>query len=752
MEDAGPSDGSLTQGGNALPVPGKPARETLVRQLDNLIRQGRPAELLAIVELLPNEARTRPIRLRQVIALLLLARLPEAEALRERLLSGATTDEAQRLVIEFWRIARRCAGADQVAEAAFAAGCAATLLHGHDVLPSMSDRHLLDGLLADAVSGKGEFAVSILGMLLDRGVDRSFFIKFVGSLGGSRPHLDGKRPLDVMADRARAVAAEPDAPSARKEGAALILYAAQDFQNALKVATGAPPGGIAAMVAEDAQKRVAVSQQMRKRATASARRSSAATRLNPPFIVVHRGGQDYFALCAASLAMQNGASNVVLLGDASTATIGIGRYAAISDYFDAAAAFAPSYVHHSVSEPVYGLFSFQRWLVVEEYCRKNRIDQCVVIDSDALAFSSASEIIAAMPEGYGMNDWTWTTTVRDRLALSGLADCMRSVYARPREEVVPFVNRLGRYIAGRPDRSFQDMHMFYHYRDSTRGVVLSQYSVPFHGGLDQASTLSNGLETGSPGELAPIVLGKSLKRPYLENGRLHFREEGGEGRLIRYHTVHCQGPAKAVLHHYAQLMLSEGKASLATWEGAPVAAPKDATPPPAEAVSTPAPARLPDSSLIRMPNLRHAEHAALKEKLRQHVARLGPLNVDIKVRLPEGATVEAGDDLPVELHVHNPGQRGFEDGFEGFAALTAGFLIALDTPAGPEKVAEPRLPVPAGGFPAGTTTVITGSLPTAKLQPGRYVVSAGLVFEYIRWFERDVAKRPTVAFNVVTGD
>ena len=56
-------------------------------------------------------------------------------------------------------------------------------------------------------------------------------------------------------------------------------------------------------------------------------------------------------------------------------------------------------MHHSVSEPIYGLFSFQRWLVVEEFCRKNRIDQCVVIDSDALAFSSASEIIAAMPPG-----------------------------------------------------------------------------------------------------------------------------------------------------------------------------------------------------------------------------------------------------------------------------------------------------------------------------------------------------------------
>ncbi|WP_439548355.1 hypothetical protein [Falsiroseomonas sp.] len=728
---------------------GEVRHEQLVRQLDALIKAGRTEDVLPLVAALPDDAVPRPVLLRKVVALLMLGRLAEAVPSRAALIDGVTETEAHRLVIELWRVARRCAAMGKGPEATFAADAAATLLGRFDLLPTVPDRQLLEGLQADAINGGGEFAIAILGHLLHRGIERSFFIKFLAGLGGSRPHLGGKRPLDVLAARARAVAEQPDAAPLLREGAALMLYAAQDFARAVTVAEGAPAGSLAALVAADAGKRVKVSDQMRRRAVAPAKKVARAAKDHPPFIVVHRGGQDYVALCAASLALQNGANNVVLLGDDTTATIGIGRYAAISDYFESAAAFAPSYVHHSVSEPIYGLFSFQRWLVVEEFCRKNRIDQCVVIDSDALAFSSASEIIAAMPPGYGMNDWTWTTTVRDRMALAGLADCMRSVYARPRDEIVPFVNSLGRMVTGREARSFQDMHMFYHYRDTTKGVVVSQYAQPFHGGLDQASTLDNGLEVGAPGELAPIVLGRALKRPYLQDGRLHFREEGGAQRFIRFHTVHCQGPAKAVLHHYAALMLPGAEDTLAAWASHPAPTLKASTMPvnaqaPQDASSQPA-----NPTLKHVPNLRLPEHAALKERLRGFVNALAPLGLQVSLRLADGPVLTAGGQLRLELEIHNPGARGYPDAFEGYAALLAGFVITAETADGIRKVAEPRWAVPEGGFPAGATVTLAGTLPTAKLAPGRYKVSADLVFEYTRWFERNVDQRPTLTFEVV---
>ena len=335
------------------------------------------------------------------------------------------------------------------------------------------------------------------------------------------------------------------------------------------------------------------------------------------------------------------------------------------------------------------------------------------------------------------------------MALAGLADCMRSVYARPWDEIVPFVNSLGRMVTGREARSFQDMHMFYHYRDTTKGVVVSQYAQPFHGGLDQASTLDNGLEVGAPGELAPIVLGRALQRPYLQDGRLHFREEGGAQRFIRFHTVHCQGPAKAVLHHYAALMLPGAEDTLAAWASHPASTLKASTMP----VSAPAPeaaaSQPANPTLKQVPNLRLPEHAALKERLRGFVNARAPLGLQVSLRLADGPVLTASSQLRLELEIHNPGARGYPDAFEGYAALLAGFVITAETADGIRKVAEPRWAVPEGGFPAGATVTLAGTLPTARLAPGRYKVSADLVFEYIRWFERNVDQRPTLTFEVV---
>ncbi len=664
-----------------------------------------------------------------------------AEALAADLLRGLTAAEAGGAVEEMWRAARRCAASGLAAAAASAARLAGEVLDRHPVLASLPLGRLLEGLHADSHNGEGRWTLPILAEVLRQQPTSGFFIKFLSGLGGSRPNLGGRRRLDILADQARAL--PESAPPALRGAAALVLFAAQDAAAAARAGQGAPQGSVGAEAGAEGARRLAVGRALRE--AAGAPRGRVVPRDEPPFIVVHKGGQDYVALCAASLAVQNGANNVVLLGDHATATIGIGRQAAIADHFEAAAAFAPSYVHHAVSEPAYGLFSFQRWLVVEEYCRRNRIDQCVVIDSDALAFSPASEIIAAMPPGFAMNDWTWTTTVRDRRGLAALADHLRSLYARPREEVVRLVNRLGRVVTGQDARSFQDMHMFYSFRDRNPALMFSQYQLPFHGGLDQASTLANGVEVGAPGDLAPLVLGRPLKRPHLVDGRLCFRA-AADGRLLRFHTVHCQGPAKAIMHRYAALLLPGAEAELAAWRSEPPPAPPP-KPAPA-AASAPGPALGPLAAAPPLPNLRAPEHAALRDRLRAAVAELGPLAVAVELRLPR-TEIAAGQDLPVELVLRNEGTRTLPTQLLGHTALSIGFELAARGPAGPRRVGEPRLAAPPFGLPAGQALTLRAMLPAARLAPGDYELNADLVYEYVRWFRKDPAARPTAAFHVV---
>lgn len=715
------------------PIPKIAAEDArLFAQIDQCLRTGQldAAEAaLRQADLADPRVALRLIRLR-----LRGDRPADAEALAPAFLQALTPDLAAEALPDLWREARQSAAAGSAEAASLAARLAADLLDRHDVLARVPLQALLEGLNADSQSEEGRWTLPILAEILAREPQHpTFFIKFLSGLGGSRPHLGGKRRLDVLAERARALPAE--ASPALHNAAALLLFAAQDASGAQAEGRAAPPGSIGAQAGADAGQRLAVSAALRQAALAP--RGRVVPRDEPPYIVVHKGGQDYVALCAASLALQNGANNVVLLGDQATARIGIGRQAAIAEYFEAAAAFAPSYIHHAVSEPTYGLFSFQRWLVVEEFCRKNRIDQCVVIDSDALAFSPASEIIAAMPPGFAMNDWTWTTTVRDTRGLSQLADHLREIYARPREEVLALVGALGRTVAGQSERSFQDMHMFYSFRDRFPDVMFSQYERPFHGGLDQAATLANGVELGSPGDLAPLVLGRPLKRPYLVDGQLGFRATA-DGRMVRFHTVHCQGPAKAMMHRYAALLLPGAEAEIAAWRSAPapVAAP------------APAPVTAPDLAGRPLPNLRTPEHAALRERLRAAVAALGPLNVAIELRLPR-AEIAAGQDLPVEVVLRNEAAHTLPTQLLGHAALSIGFQLTARGAAGPRRVGEPRLAAPPLGLPAGQTLTVRADLPAARLAPGEYELNADLVYEYVRWFRKDPAARPSAAFRVV---
>lgn len=718
-----------------------------IKQAQALFRKHRAPEAEAILAEILREGPSPEAARRLTVIRLLHGNLPGAEPLREQV-RGLVGQAAAMWVVELWTTARRCGGSEMPAAAAFATILADDQLAADMVLPAMEERQLREGLHADSLYGSGRNALYALGYLLRRTSDRSFVIKFFAGLGGNRPHL-GQRPrLEQLASVATAICDETDADPVLRDGAALILYATQNFTAGMRIGIGAAPGSTAATVTDDSTMRVEVGAELRAAALAGPPRGRVVPKDQPPFIVVHRGGQDYVRLCAASLALQNGANNVVLLGDASTATIGVGRYAAIADYFEGAARLAQNFVHHSIMEATYGLFSFQRWLMVEEYCRKNRIDQCVVIDSDALAFSSASEIIETMPAGYLMNDWTWTTTVRDTRALGALAEFTQAIYVKPPEEIAAIAHARGRSVANGAARSFQDMHLFYYFRDTHTDQVVSQYRIPMHGGLDQAAAMDNGVETGLPNDLVLAVPGLPLKRPLLDDGKLYFRKSGEDGSLVRFHTVHCQGPAKAAMHHYAALSLPRAQDALARWRAVPraVETPPATPPTPIPATAPPEPeagqAVASDTDRKPLPNLRLPENLELRDRLRARVDGLGELDSEITLSLPDGPRVAAGDTLAVSVTLVNRCDASLPILVEGHEALVLGFEFLTETPEGLRSARHARLSLPVEDLPAnGAPLTVTGLIRANKLAPGRYHLAVDLLFDHLRWFQKDPAKR-----------
>jgi len=491
----------------------------------------------------------------------------EAARLKLALLAASREDDNPEVLARLFAAAREFAHAGKAFEASCLADVAAALLDQYNVLDRLDNMVVLHGLLTDAQSGDGRWTLKLLGNLAHRGAGSEFPLLLVDALGGTRPALGSRARMALLADQAREVLRTGTDDSALRDGAFLMLLVAQDYDSLAKPSSMIPDGA-AFEIPADARDRVLTRRRLQEAALRAPATLTHAGNDKPPFIVVHRGAQDYVALCAASLALSNGRGNVVLIGDDSTATLDAGRYVPLANYFQSADSLAPDFVHHSVNEPNYTLFSFQRWLVVEEFCRRNNIDQCVIMDSDTLAYSSAAEIIDNMPCGYEMNNWTWTTTIRSTRALSELADFIRNFYARPPKEVLTDSERYGRRVERRDARSFQDMHMFHLFRRMNPSVMLNQYDIEHHGGLDQAAGLSNGLEVGIPNDLVRSLPGRPLKRPYIDGGCLHFRDAVA-GNLVRFRTVHCQGPSKAALHHYAALLLPGGKSRAATWRGAP---------------------------------------------------------------------------------------------------------------------------------------------------------------------------------------
>ena len=283
----------------------------------------------------------------------------------------------------------------------------------------------------------------------------------------------------------------------------------------------------------------------------------------PPFVVIHNGNQDYFRCCIESLVRQNGAQNVIAIGQGldAEALHGI-RVVDIANVESKSKAFRKIYHHCAVTNYEYELFCFQRWFILSEFLSQANIDQCVMVDSDILGFSDAAQMIDVLPTDTAMSDWAWTCPIRDRNVLEQLTDCMTEIYSQPTEAIRTFIDTYGAPASGQA-RSMQDMtflHMFGNVR-TDRLAQLARRTDLF--GFDTNISLSSGFETAHYSSASQALLFHKVKDVRWQDGRPILTLTGSR-TAVPFHTLHFQGLAKILMPQYLANADSDMRPSDAT--------------------------------------------------------------------------------------------------------------------------------------------------------------------------------------------
>lgn len=284
---------------------------------------------------------------------------------------------------------------------------------------------------------------------------------------------------------------------------------------------------------------------------------------SPPVVVVHLGLQPYVELCLERAARSNPRGGVVLLGDASNAGIGIGEHHRLEDpsLQDDIAEFREVYQHSSTKGEKFERLCIERWFFVRNFMRRQRLDRCLVIDTDVLLFCDVAEE-AARFRNAGMTFARWDESrllphcnfIGTRSAIESFCSYVLEVYREParlRSVKVKNGKKFGRHWVS-------DMSLFADW--STRGacaIGMLEDAVADGVAYDDAIDRTRGYVRRS---FAPGVL-----RPWKW---IEYRDGVPHARSLRVGDV----PLKCVHFHgaFKDLMARHTRGITDDWEAAKI--------------------------------------------------------------------------------------------------------------------------------------------------------------------------------------
>lgn len=269
-----------------------------------------------------------------------------------------------------------------------------------------------------------------------------------------------------------------------------------------------------------------------------------------PIIFLHRGNSAYLRYSLGQARRSNPRSAVVLLGDETN-----GGYEGVEHvhhraFYTRAAELDRTYRHFSTNGLDYERFSFQRWLILDEFLAARGYEQCLYLDSDVLLFADVTE------DRRRFADYDFTIAhdtgsvffLNRRPALRELGDFILDIY-RGRERYT-YDRMVAHYVARR--------------RNGLAGgscdmTALGFFAEARYGRVGDVAVVRDG-------SVYDVAIGAE-QGFLMRDGAKDLRWEGGipygtlasSGRAVRFNALHFQGTVgkQRIAHAFEQAGAAE---------------------------------------------------------------------------------------------------------------------------------------------------------------------------------------------------
>lgn len=271
-----------------------------------------------------------------------------------------------------------------------------------------------------------------------------------------------------------------------------------------------------------------------------------------PIVFIHTGYSSYLEFTLRQAKHTNPDSDLILLGDESNNRFDFITHVNMKDCFGQANEFAKVYQHYSTNTYEYELFCFQRWFVLEEYLLSKGYEEVFVCDSDIMLYSNISDVVNSNYSDIDIGVVYNATKNHVCIGLSYwkvkylkyLNECMLEIY-KNKDCLNQMKSLWSEEVARHGVGSISDMRAAkkFYLEYMARIKIISFEEIKDNSIFENNINESSSFE---PNEYEMRLGKKKLswknKRPYGNNLI--------KGKLIRFNSLHFQGPAKFLTSKY----------------------------------------------------------------------------------------------------------------------------------------------------------------------------------------------------------
>lgn len=267
--------------------------------------------------------------------------------------------------------------------------------------------------------------------------------------------------------------------------------------------------------------------------------------MNIPILIVHQGNTFYLGLVLKQIKLFNPDSRICLISDESTKSYDFVEHHDINIYSEGMRSFARVYKHLSSNPYNYELFCFQRWFIINEFVRTNKIENFLCMDSDVLLYCNVNDIFG----DYVGYDFTICgggvpgSSLFNIHSINNFCEYIMTMYTT--EAYLVEMNRINENrIKEKQLGGICDMTAFVWYQENVKCNVLD-IAQPKNGTcFDGCITWPSGFEM------------KDGKKKVYWIDNLPYGKLESDQSLVRFYCLHFQGRSKYSIYKY---LLDENK-------------------------------------------------------------------------------------------------------------------------------------------------------------------------------------------------